>query len=126
VTRTVKVLPLVHPAAIIRGGWGREMYQIKYLRRLRQWAFDGRPCEVFDPTQPPENANLFPTLDEIRAFLEDPRCQEQGVAIDLEAAGPHKYWCFTWTHRLFILRLSPDLDGRRRVQKLTSWAQKMG
>jgi hypothetical protein len=85
----VKVLPLVHPKSIMKGGWGKEMFQVMYLKRLKQWAFDKRPCEPVDVTQPPPKANLFPTLDEIKEFLADPRCSSEGVAIDLEAAGPH-------------------------------------
>lgn len=72
----------------MKGGWGKEMFQVRYLRRLRGW-LDGKPCTPIDVTQPPPKANLFPSLPEIKAFLEDPRCQSQGVAIDLEAAGPH-------------------------------------
>ena len=84
-----KVLVLAHPASIMRGGWGREPFQIMYLRRLRQWALEDKPIELVDVDQPPPKANLFPTLPEVLAFLSDPRCQTEGLAIDLEAAGPY-------------------------------------
>lgn len=85
----VKILTLAHPTKIQQGQWGKEMFQVEYLKRLHRWAFKDEPCEPIDITQAPEKANLFPTLDEIKVFLLDPRCQAQGVAIDLEAAGPH-------------------------------------
>jgi len=84
-----KVLTLVHPSAIQRGQWGKEFFQVEFLRRAKRWAFDGEPSEPIDINQPITKANLFPTLAEIEAFLLDDRCREQGVAIDLEAAGPH-------------------------------------
>lgn len=85
----VKLLTLLHPTTIQQGQWGKEMLQVLYLKRLRAWAFDNHPCDVVDLSQPGENANLFPTVAEIEAFLVDPRCQTEGVAIDLEAAGEH-------------------------------------
>ena len=85
----MKLLTLLHPTTIQQGQWGKEMLQVLYLKRLRAWVFDDQPCEVVDLTQPPEKANLFPTLSEITTFLSDTRCQTEGVAIDLEAAGPH-------------------------------------
>ena len=85
----VKALTIAHPTKIMQGQWGKEMFQVLYLKRLKAWAFDGKPCNPVDITQPPEKANIFPSLAEIEAFLVDPRCQAQGVAIDLEAAGRH-------------------------------------
>jgi len=89
VSQQVKVVPLAHPAAIQRGGWGREAFQVLHLKRVKQWVFDGRPCKPMDMTKAPPSANLSPTLTEIQQFLEDPRCQGQGITLDIEAAGPH-------------------------------------
>ena len=58
-----KVLAIAHPAFIMRGQWGREPFQVGYLRKLKRWVFDGEPCELVDIDTVPANANLFPTLD---------------------------------------------------------------
>ena len=49
--------------------------------------FDGEPCELVNIDTVPANANLFPTLEQVLAFLGDPRCESEGLSIDLEAAG---------------------------------------
>jgi hypothetical protein len=72
---------------IMRGQFGREPLQVRYLRKLKRWAFDGEPCELVDINTVPPNANLFPTLEQILQFLSDPRCESEGLSIDLEAAG---------------------------------------
>jgi len=73
----------------MRGQWGKEMFQVRYLKRVREDVYGKTPWHLVDVDQPPPSANLFPQLSEVLAFLSDPRLRSEGVAIDLEAAGPH-------------------------------------
>ena len=85
----VKVITVVHPKDIMRGQWGKEMFQVRYLRRVRECIYGQREWNLVDVNQAPPKANLFPTLNQILSFLADSRTKTEGVAIDLEAAGPY-------------------------------------
>lgn len=79
-------LPILHPTYILRGKFGLETAQVTYLTRMKA-LMDGAPPNLIDVNEPPPKANLFPTIDELYEFAGGPI--EQGLAVDLEAAGPH-------------------------------------
>lgn len=85
------VMPILHPARILRGGWSLEPAQRQALLRVRETlgALDrGEPAPYHrDTTQPPPGAILAPTLDDLREWRHGPL--GDGVSIDLECAGTH-------------------------------------
>lgn len=82
------VIPLMHPAAIVRGAWASEPVMIEYVRRgLRMLREGGRPLPV---TEPPPNTILYPTLEDMRRWRADlDRLEDQRLSVDIESAGPH-------------------------------------
>ncbi len=95
----MKVLSLVHPAAIIRGNFGLEAAQILYLKRLRA-ILEGRASfESVDVEKPPPGALCFPTVEEVQLYFSVHAAHgldtligsfPRGLyACDIEAAGPH-------------------------------------
>jgi hypothetical protein len=82
------VIGTLHPAYLLRGQWKHEPAQIHYLRLVRR-LLEGEEFEAFDPDQPlPAKANLYPSVEEIEGWLSNPY-NDDGVAIDIENAGPH-------------------------------------
>lgn len=82
------VIGLIHPAHLLRGQWKYEPAQIHYLKLVVR-ALGGEEIEEFDPDGAlPECALTDPSIKQIEEWLTDPLC-EQGVAIDIENAGPH-------------------------------------
>lgn len=75
-------MPLVHPAAIVRGLWEYDHVQVHNLERAREFVEHGHHTQ---PAYP--EPILFPTLDELRTFLVGP--VDDGVAIDIETAGAY-------------------------------------
>lgn len=86
------VLTLLHPARIVRDGWALEPFQIQALTRLRRWLaepeFRARwPQDMTSPL-PPEVSR--PSKTALLRWLYDlPTTSPEGVAVDIEAAGPH-------------------------------------
>jgi uracil-DNA glycosylase family 4 len=74
---------IVHPAAIIRGSWGKDPAQITHLRRAAQVLAGAEP-EVPDFSRPPAGANLWPTLTELQEW--EAGIGPGGITIDVEAA----------------------------------------
>ncbi len=90
----VEVLPLAHPAFIVRGKWGHRQFSVRALRDLRlrcEASPEARPPLPEEPgTAPLPQTMLHPTKAAIIAFvLGLPVTSPEGVAIDIEAAGPH-------------------------------------
>jgi hypothetical protein len=82
------VLQLSHPAFILRGQFGRRQSQLHALRRLRRWLDTG--IDGPEPLTPPPIPNPWPTAAEITSWLYSlERTSPEGVAVDVEAAGPH-------------------------------------
>lgn len=79
------VVGLLHPAYIMRGNWGVEGAQIQTLRRVKR-ILDGWEPPIYDFTQPPPGANLFPTLAELRAW-EASLAPDEPIVVDVENAG---------------------------------------
>lgn len=82
------ILPLVHPAAIVRGQWAEEPAQVTYLRRLRQ-VLEGT-WSPRDVEQAPPDSMLWPTLAQLDDY--DAALQAgpwNALAIDIENAGTY-------------------------------------
>jgi hypothetical protein len=83
-----RLVPLLHPAAVLRGRWNDEPAQITYLKR---WAAIAKSNPLYTPqdiNQLPPRSRIFPTprqLDEFR--LELLTLQEPCLSIDTEEAG---------------------------------------
>jgi len=76
---------LLHPSAIMRGMWGMETAQVQSLMRVRKLLHGWQP-PVYDFDNPPPNANIFPTLAEMRAW-QAALSPSEPVVIDVENAG---------------------------------------
>lgn len=84
------VLQLAHPAFILRGQFGRRQSQLHALRRLRRWLDTGQDGP--EPAEAPEtyDGDPWPTADAICRWLYAlEKTSPEGVAVDIEAAGPH-------------------------------------
>jgi len=81
----IATCPIMHPAAIIRGNWDQEPYQIEFLTRAKDFV-EGR-YEIIDLRRPSEDSDLYPTLESLARFRREDL--SRGVAVDVEAAGPH-------------------------------------
>jgi hypothetical protein len=84
------LLPLLHPAAIVRGRWADEPAQIAYLRRLAKHLKEDTVPKLEDYTQTPPGGLMFPNLEDLATFrltLQD--LSIPCVAYDIENAGPH-------------------------------------
>lgn len=79
------LLGLIHPAAIMRGKWGMEPAQVQTLKRAKK-ILDGWEPIVPDFSQAPPDANLFPTLLELKEW-EAQLAPDEPVSLDIEAAG---------------------------------------
>ena len=80
----IATLPLLHPAAIVRGAYEQEPNQITHLEHARDYIDNN-----FDPvdiSRAPPNSNLYPTIEALRVFSSRPQIT-QGVSIDIESAG---------------------------------------
>jgi hypothetical protein len=82
------VIPLLHPAAIIRGRWPAEPDQIRYLRRaLAIAAGEAEPPTIDELLA---GALLNPLAAEVAAWARAlARLPDPAVAVDIECAGPH-------------------------------------
>ncbi len=79
------VVGLLHPAFILRGNFGLEPLQIQTLKLVKR-ILDGWEPEVYDFSKPHAGANLYPTMEQLRAWSGDFQPGDE-VAIDVEAAG---------------------------------------
>lgn len=77
---------VLHPAHILRGNFGAEPAQIETLRAVGRVVRDGWVPPAFDFSRPPPGANLFPTLDELRAWRAECVPGDE-IALDVECAG---------------------------------------
>jgi hypothetical protein len=80
----IRSMGITHPAAILKGKAGMESPTRKALRRFAADLTSPGPTPP-DPTQvvAPPNSNLFPTWQQIEAYLTDPLMYE-GVVVDIE------------------------------------------
>lgn len=81
------VTPLVHPAAITRGRWNIEEAQEAYLRRLAPYIKEGREPPVWDVTQAPPGACLYPDLGDLNRWSLQLDGTFDAVVYDLETTG---------------------------------------
>ena len=83
----MKVMALLHPAAVVRGLWPLEPCQEVYLRRLKD--HDLNP-PVVDVTQPPPGSLPLPTIEQVEAWTEGVLGGSNwALSIDLETCGDH-------------------------------------
>jgi len=83
---TIYVLPLLHPAYLLRGMWGEEPAQIEHLRRAKLIADTGE----FDiPNMDEPLGPLNPDADGIDLTDWCLDLGPEGCSVDIEAAGPH-------------------------------------
>ena len=104
--RTVWVVSVVHPGAIVRGAWAAEPQQWEYLRRAR--ALASGTWEPPSHTDLVRGFNLAPTASDVQAFTSQ-AIQGKGVyAVDIECAGPHLVcvgMCHLTTKQGMVVRL---------------------
>jgi hypothetical protein len=82
------VVPLLHPAAVIRGRWADEPDQIRYLRRALSIAAGEAEPPSIDALL--EGALLDPTVAQINEWADDLLdMPDPSIAVDIECAGPH-------------------------------------
>lgn len=79
------VVGLLHPAFIMRGNWGVEGAQIQSLMRVRRILEGWKPI-IYDFSQAPPGAILFPTLAEMQAW-EAALAPDEPIVLDVENAG---------------------------------------
>lgn len=81
----VTVVPVLHPAFILRGMYAQEPAQIAYLRRAKHIADTGE----LPVTELPANSLLQPTFEEMLQWEHELRASGDGMAVDIETAGDH-------------------------------------
>lgn len=100
----------LHPARILRQGFALEPAQVEYLRRAWEaykGLCEGSPPPLIDTSRPPPDSIGAPGLSDLVRFRAGDFTQ--GVAVDVEAAGPilrgigftrvadlHSLWCPFW------------------------------
>lgn len=101
------IVPILHPAGIMKGNWAQGPIQVNHLRRVKA-VLDGTAPPLIDIEEVPLGANIDPTLAELREFKES---LTGPVAVDIECAGPHltcvgfchvtdeRYVCWRWRDR---------------------------
>lgn len=80
------ILPVLHPAYLLRGKWGLEPAQIHSLRQAKALA-EGAEYTPVDVSKAPEGSLLDPTLEEIERWFSE--LSGAAVAVDIETAGEH-------------------------------------
>jgi DNA polymerase len=85
--REVRVVPLVHPAAIIRGSWAHDPAQPLFLRRAWEIARAEQPPPLLDVSVPPPGGQIAKTVHEVARFLGEILIDKAAVACDIEGTG---------------------------------------
>ena len=86
VRRAVTIVPILHPAYIMRGQFASEPSQIDFLRRAWRIAHGDEPATVVDATAPPPGCIPTPTLEDLRKYLLSTTPTDV-LACDIEGAG---------------------------------------
>lgn len=90
--RVVWVLPVLHPARILRGGWSLEPAQRETLLRVRETLADldagKQPRHYLNTTEPPPGSILSPTLSDLHQWRERSDFS-WGISVDVECAGKY-------------------------------------
>lgn len=120
------IAPIIHPAAILRGGWANEPQQITALTRALEFASGQRPPPVTDIDQPPPETTLWPTVAAVREFdAQIP--QWDALSIDIENAGQFITLIGLTCMRLVDRKLGPTLSLPFKVRGgtdyWTKWAE---
>ena len=76
------VVPILHPAFILRGNFAEEPAQVLYLKRAKE--IDEKGWELFDSSTPPKGAVLKPTVQDLVAW--ERGVGPRGVTVDIECA----------------------------------------
>jgi len=79
-------LPLIHPAAILRGSWEQDPLQVEYLERAK--AYVNGTIDPIDINTAPADACMYPTLQDLTDW-EVRQPLAGGISIDIESAGEH-------------------------------------
>ena len=82
------IIPLMHPSAIVRGRWELGPVQEIFIKRIIEHSFNNTEPKLQDPTQPPPNTNLYPTISDTEKFVEEVKAAG-AFALDIEEAGMH-------------------------------------
>jgi len=82
--KLVKV-PTFHPSFILRGAFSEEPTWVADLRKARELSL-----KKYVP--PKENFNLFPTVKDLKTFVDDVLDNDKLVAVDIETTGLNPYY----------------------------------
>jgi hypothetical protein len=81
------VVPIVHPAAVVRGQWAHDPAQPKFLRRAWEIACADSPPNVADVGTAPPGGTIARTLADVSAWIGDVLAARATVACDIEGTG---------------------------------------
>jgi uracil-DNA glycosylase family 4 len=81
------VVPIMHPAAIVRGAWAYDPAQPRFLRRAWEIATSESPPNLLDVSEPPPGGTVAKTVHEVAAFLGEVLIDGAAVACDIEGTG---------------------------------------
>ncbi|MBK25963.1 MAG: hypothetical protein CME70_18320 [Halobacteriovorax sp.] len=84
------ILPIIHPASIVRGRWHEDSAQIVYLKQIKKILNNPTNPSNYptDPNNLPENTKLWPTLNDLEKFTNQLENFDL-LSIDIENAGPY-------------------------------------
>ncbi|MHC4176870.1 MAG: uracil-DNA glycosylase family protein [Planctomycetota bacterium] len=81
------VVPIVHPAAIVRGQWTADPVQPKFLRRAWEIAEANEPPRIADLGKPPPNGYIATRTDEVAYFCGEALRSKDTLYADIEGTG---------------------------------------
>ncbi len=81
----VLVLPIMHPAAILRGQWGHDPFQIVFLENARK-VYEGEE-KLLDIEQPLPGERVLRSIPEIEEYVRWAEAARPTLACDIETAG---------------------------------------
>ena len=87
-TRELWCVPILHPAAVLRGRWSSEPDQVQFLKWVRDLAEGAEWDGNLNIDEPPPGTLMDPSPSELAEYLSDPLCHE-GLTCDIENAGPY-------------------------------------
>lgn len=79
------IVPILHPAYLLRGKWGEGPAQVLALRRAWRVASEG--YKGADVTRPPPGASVDPTVEELEKWTQEVLENPSTLAVDIECAG---------------------------------------
>lgn len=89
-SKQVWCIPVLHPAALVRGQWHKEPAQQITIDRVADYLKTGEDPNPWNIDEPPPNSILYPTLSDLKEFYEDTKAGGwDALSHDLENAGSH-------------------------------------